>query len=126
MGSNPWTYIGLAVLIGGASIIALSALISFTMALFSRQTVNKTVENYLQELEDMLPGRNCGECGCESCRIYAEALLNRDLDFNKCPYASATSPEALEACVERFWKIANDRAPVEKRRLWQRKDDIGR
>ena len=74
----------------------------------------------------MLPGRNCGQCGCENCRNYAEALLNRDLDFDKCPYAAETSPEGLEACVERFWKIANDRAPVEKRRLWQRKDDIGR
>lgn len=126
MGTNPWTYIGFAVLIGAASIIALSALISFTMALFSRQTVNKTVENYLQEIEEMLPGRNCGECGCENCRIYAEALLNRDVDFNKCPYAAESAPQALEDCVERFWKIANDRAPVEKRRLWQRKDDIGR
>ena len=126
MGTNPWTFIGLAVLIGGASIIALSALISLTMSLFSGKIVTKTVEDYLQKIEGELPGRNCGQCGCDNCRIYAEALINRDLDFDKCPYAAESAPEAMEAAVDGFWKIASDRAPVEKRWFWQRKDDVGR
>ena len=125
MGTNPWVYIGLAVLIGSVCIIALSALISLIMSLLSNRKVNDTVDKYLRELEGMLPGKNCGQCGCENCRLFAEAALNRDLEFDKCPCGSEQLPQALEECVERFWKIANDRAPVDKRRFWQRKDDIG-
>ncbi|MBQ6840301.1 MAG: hypothetical protein IJO45_06380 [Oscillospiraceae bacterium] len=126
MGTNPWTFIAIAVFGGAAGIIALSALISLTMSFFSGRTVNKTVDHFLLKLEGKLPGRNCGECGCENCRVYAEALLNRDMDFDKCPYGNQSLPEELEGIVDDFWKIANDRAPVEKRRFWQRKDDIGK
>lgn len=126
MGSNPWTYIGIAVLAAAVCIIGLSAIITLIMSLFSNRTVNKTVEDHLRQIEKLLPGRNCGECGCENCRMYAEAALNRDLAFDKCPYGNEGLPEALEACVERFWKIANDRAPVDKRQFWQRKDDVGK
>lgn len=126
MGTNPWTYIGITVLVAAACIIALSALISLTMSIFSKRTVNKTVDSFLWEIESKLPGRNCGECGCESCRVFAETVLNRDLAFDKCPYGAESLPEELEACADRFWKIAEDRAPVEKRRFWQRKDDIGK
>ena len=27
------------------------------------------------ELEQLLPGKNCGKCGCANCRAYAEQLV---------------------------------------------------
>ena len=123
---NPWTFILIAVVGGFVGITLLAALISLTMSAVSGRKVNKTVDNFLDELEGMLPGKNCGDCGCKNCRFYAEVLLNRDLAFDKCPHCAEDTPLALEACVDRFWKIADDRAPVEKRRFWQRRDDIGK
>lgn len=123
MDSNPWAYIGIIILIATAGIILLSFLITLLMSGTSKRVVNKNVELFLQEIESKLPGKNCGECGCSNCRAYAEAVLNRDLACDKCPYGEEGLQEALEACADRFWKIAEDRAPVEKKRFWKKRND---
>lgn len=120
---NPWTFIGIAILIAFVAITGLAALISLTMSLVSRRTVNANVQAFLDEIEGKLPGKNCGECGCRDCALYAEAVLNRDLSCDKCPYLESVTPDDLEACADRFWKIAEDREPIKKRRFWQRRDD---
>lgn len=123
MGTNPWTYIGVAVLIAFVSITALAALISVIMAVVSNRTVNTNVQTFLREIEGMLPGKNCGKCGCKDCAGYAKAVLNREMDCDRCPLATEDAPKALEACADRFWKIAEDREPIKKRSFWRRRDD---
>lgn len=49
----------------------------------------------LQEMEDILPGINCGACGYAGCSGYAEYLINEDEpDLEKC---SPGGPEVLSA-----------------------------
>lgn len=122
MGTNPWAYIGVAILVAFVAITGLAALISLAMSLVSRRTVNANVQTFLREIEGKLPGKNCGECGCCDCAQYAEAVLNRDLACDKCPYLGEVTPKDLETCADRFWKIA-DREPIKKRRFWNRRDD---
>ncbi|MCW8093075.1 electron transport complex subunit RsxB [Alteromonas sp. ASW11-130] len=38
----------------------------------------------VQQLDELLPQTQCGQCGYPGCRPYAEAIANGD-DINKCP-----------------------------------------
>ena len=120
MGNNPWTYIGVIVVIATVAILGLGALVTVLMSVMSKRTVEGTVKAFLKEIEGMLPGKNCGQCGCESCAQYAHAVLNRDLACDKCPYVEEGKPQTLEACADRFWEIAEYTEPPSKKWPWQK------
>jgi uncharacterized Fe-S cluster-containing protein len=39
-----------------------------------------------QEITDLLPGYNCGECGYRQCRDFAAALLEGEAELDGCPH----------------------------------------
>lgn len=39
----------------------------------------------IEQLNDLLPQTQCGQCGFKGCRPYAEAILAGDADINQCP-----------------------------------------
>ena len=121
MGNNPWAYIGVIILIATVAILAMAALIAIVMSAVSKRTVAGTVNAFLKELTGMLPGKDCGQCGCESCNAYAHGVLNREVACDKCPYVQEGTAQALEACADRFWEIAEYTEPPSKKWPWQRK-----
>jgi Na+-translocating ferredoxin:NAD+ oxidoreductase subunit B len=38
----------------------------------------------VKEIEELLPGANCGACGFASCHAYAEAIVEKGADINLC------------------------------------------
>lgn len=39
----------------------------------------------IEQLNDLLPQTQCGQCSFKGCRPYAEAILSGDADINQCP-----------------------------------------
>ena len=118
MGNNPWSYIGVLILVGAGGIILLSLLSSFVIALASGRHADKTVQTTLKAMEKKLPGKNCGSCGCQSCGDYAAAVLNRDA-VTPCPYCTEETSKDLEAMTDRFWKEAESQ-PAELPKGWKK------
>ena len=71
---NPWLMILIVVLAVVAFIILLSTLSSVLINGLAHGFADKTRKKYTQLLENELPGKNCGDCGCENCRMYAAAI----------------------------------------------------
>lgn len=117
MGSNPWPYIGVIILVAAGAIILLSAVISFVVLALSRKAAVKVVDKHVRGIEKQLPGKNCGQCGCETCEAYAEAVLYRDVR-TPCPYCDEEKSKELEACADAFWKLTEDPTPPKKKRSW--------
>jgi electron transport complex protein RnfB len=71
----------------------ISAVISITILGLVLGTLLGTAARYLrvegnplqQEIEDMLPGSQCGQCGFPGCSPAAEALANGNAEVTLCP-----------------------------------------
>lgn len=75
------------------SVGALGALLGLGLAVASR-ALAVTKDKKLEQLENALPGLNCGACGYAGCASYAEALLKDETDVTKCsPGGSETAKE---------------------------------
>lgn len=75
------------------SVGALGAILGLGLAIASRALAIKKDEK-LEQLENALPGLNCGACGYAGCSSYAEALLGDETDLTKCsPGGSETAKE---------------------------------
>ena len=48
----------------------------------------------VQQIDDLLPQTQCGQCGYPGCRPYAQAIANGDA-INKCPPGGQTTINAL-------------------------------
>lgn len=118
MGNNPWSYIGVIILIGAGGIILLSLLSSLAIALASGRFADRKVQSVLKEMEKKLPGTHCGACGCKNCCDYAAAVLNRDA-VTPCPYCTETVCKELEAMTDAFWAGTESEKP-ELPKGWRR------
>ncbi|MDJ0836724.1 MAG: RnfABCDGE type electron transport complex subunit B [Acidobacteriota bacterium] len=63
----------------------------------------------LDQLEEMLPGTNCGACGTPGCRAFAQALLNGEAVPASC---TVSSPAEIKRIAER---LGVDAGSVERR-----------
>ncbi len=55
--------------------------------LSSNQDTNASQQTHYQDIEsieDLLPQTQCGDCGFNGCRPYAEAIANHIADINRC------------------------------------------
>ena len=53
----------------------------------------------IDEVEEMLPGANCGGCGFAGCRAFAEAFVNTKNTALNCPVAGGAAMNAIAAKV---------------------------
>lgn len=51
----------------------------------------------LDDVEEMLPGTNCGACGTPGCRAFAEAVLAGELQAAKCTVSGPEEKEQIAA-----------------------------
>ena len=59
----------------------------------------------MKEIERLLPGYNCGECGFKSCREFARALLKgtdrgREIEIELCPHLGLEKHREKRAEIE--------------------------
>ena len=80
-------------LIGGAIALVMGIVILIVFKVFAVKTDEK-----VEEINQILPGVNCGGCGYSGCMGYAEALgSGADTDSNKCTAGGAETAAALAA-----------------------------
>ncbi len=49
----------------------------------------------IDEVEDMLPGANCGACGLPGCHAFAESVVGGDMQPGKCPVGGVSMAEEV-------------------------------
>lgn len=116
MGSNPviWALIfGVAV---SGLIIVLSLLFGLCVSIAGRSYSEKLQRQYQNRLRQLLPGKDCGQCGCESCDVYARMVLFGVEGENACPHADADTPQKMLALVKEMQQLMEDPKPIKKRK----------
>lgn len=109
-----------------AMIIGISLLIGLCVAVAGRRYGDKLYDRHQQKIRKLLPGKNCGACGCENCDGFARAVLFGAVAENACPYGSEELPEQMIAIVNDMQKLMEDPKPPEGRKyrmktLWEQK-----
>ena len=82
--------------------ILLSVLANMYMAHKIAKFSVKVQEETVTKLKKQLPGKNCGECGCEDCEAYAIAVFYGQRGCEACPYVSESTPEKMQAIMQDF------------------------
>ncbi len=57
-------------------------------------------DNRLTEINDLLPGANCGACGSAGCHAFAEKILEKKADQNGCKVIKGEPKEKLAAYIK--------------------------
>lgn len=60
-----------------------------------------SMSNVLLKIENILPSYNCGGCGYESCKQYAEAIITNNDDKGKCSVGGAELKEKIENIIKK-------------------------
>ena len=109
---NPWLVIFLVALALVACVMVFYMILSYIVLRVAKRHGEKIFKQYIDEMEKLLPGENCGKCGCDSCRAYAERLIRgEEDDITLCPVGGAEVAEKLEACIGDLDQLL---APAEK------------
>ena len=113
---NPWLVVLIVVVIGFVAIVSLAYLISLVVSFAADTYSKKFFGGYQKSIEDMLPGKNCGQCGCPDCAAFADCLMRQELVLSKCPYADPEKEALIDELVEKLKKEIEDPQPIKKRR----------
>jgi len=126
MGENPIVYVGIFAAVAFGIVVAVSALVGISVAVAGRIVGNRNEKKYQMELRAMLPGLDCGQCGCESCDAYAKAVYYGVVSEDACVHGEEGLREALLECVNRLHKDLEDPAPIKPKEerilgIWDKK-----
>ncbi len=73
---------------------ALGLLFGLGLAMASRK-FHVEVDQKLEKINNLLPGANCGSCGKPGCFGFAESLLTKDGDLDKCRVCGEENKEVI-------------------------------
>ena len=79
------------------AIIVLTALASIFGLILGYAAIRFKVEGdpVVDQIDNLLPQTQCGQCTYPGCRPYAEAIANGEADINQCPPGGETTMLAL-------------------------------
>lgn len=104
-------------------VLLLAAFTSLLVAFFGKRYAIRLDKTYCGRASGLFPGKNCGACGYDCCRDYAQAALYMDADTDRCPDMTASARQQLDACVQEFQQLREDPTPIKKKkRPFLRKD----
>ena len=108
---NVWGYILIAAVCATAFIVLLSVasnlLIVWLAGKHSRKVLDKSVEN----IEKMLPGKNCGKCGCKTCAEYAMAVFTYSMETDRCSEGAEDLSQRMDSYMKDFQDSLVDDTP---------------
>jgi len=55
----------------------------------------------VEQIDNLLPQTQCGQCGYPGCKPYAQAIANNEADINQCPPGGETTIVALADLLDR-------------------------
>jgi len=119
---NPWAYIGIGILLFFGVVVVLTFVCGIAITTVGSRYSAKTLDKYAKRIEDLLPGKNCGECSsCKfpCCADYAAAVLRRECDRDLCKESDDPElPDKINDVIEKLNKLMEDPTPIKKRRRW--------
>ncbi len=88
--------------------IILAAAILFGLAVamtailgWANRAFHVAVDPRIDQINEALPGANCGACGYVGCGEYAEALMDPEVEVNRCPVGGEGCASAIAAILGR-------------------------
>ena len=111
---SPWVFIIMIAVTIAVFIILMTLLSSTMIGHAARKHSQKAMDASIRALEKMLPGKNCGACGCATCEEYAKEVFICSMDPDKCVHGSEDLPQRMEAQVKLFLKDLEDNTPKKK------------
>ena len=109
---NPWLVIFLIALGLVCCLMVFYVILSYIVIRVAKRHAEKTFQKYTEKIEKLLPGKNCGKCGCATCHAYAESLVRNGADdFTLCKEGGEDLMEKLQECIGELEMLL---APAEK------------
>ena len=108
---NPWVYVAIAAVCATAFILLLSFVFNWLIVWFASRNSEKTLTKSVKDIEKMLPGKNCGKCGCETCAEYAMAVFTYSKETDRCMEGEEGLSQHLDAYMEAFQESLVDDTP---------------
>lgn len=105
---KPWAFILLTILSISGFILILTFLSSLMISMVAKKHSEKTRDATVTALKNMLPGHNCGACGCKTCEEYARAIFTCSMDADLCTQGDEDLPRRLNERMEKFLKELED------------------
>lgn len=106
-----WVYILILIVGVAAFILIMTVLSNLVITWAASRYSSKTLNTTIAELETLLPGKNCGACGCESCTEYAQAVFRLQKDTDCCVEGDPELSQKLNAVMDKFQKQLEDDTP---------------
>ena len=113
---NPWIWIAIFIVAGFVLVNLLAFLMSLIVSAAASSYSKKFFGGYQDKIHALLPGKDCGECGCRDCADFADCLMRQELPLSKCPYADPEIEAQIDEMVEQLKKNLEDPRPIRKRR----------
>ena len=108
---NVWGYILIVAVCATAFILLLSVAVNWLIVLFAGRYSGKVLDNSVKDLEKMLPGKNCGKCGCETCAEYALAVFTYRMETDRCPEGAEDLSQRMDSYMKDFQESLVDDTP---------------
>ena len=108
---NPWVYVAIVAVCATAFILLLSFVFNWLIVWFAGRNSERTLTKSVKDIEKMLPGKNCGKCGCETCAQYAMAVFTYSKETDRCMEGEEGLPQRLDAYMEAFQESLVDDTP---------------
>ena len=83
-----------------AFVLGISALGSLLISHVGIRYVEKKNESCLNAVTELLPKKDCKECGCETCRQFADCLLCKEASPEDCIYCGEEEKEEIFQIVD--------------------------
>ncbi len=100
------------------AIITVSGLAGFFGLLLGYTAIRFRVEGdpVVEQIDQILPQTQCGQCGYPGCRPYAEAIATGEAEINRCPPGGEATARALADLLGRDFKpMASETDPTVKK-----------
>ena len=78
-----------------ASVLLLLGIVMSAVLGWAANKFHVPVDIRIEEINDVLPGANCGGCGYVGCNEYAEAIVNEGVEVDRCPVGGAGCAEGV-------------------------------
>ncbi len=82
------------VILAGMTMLALAVCMAFVLG-WANKTFHVAVDPRVEQVNEALPGANCGGCGYVGCNEYAEAVVAGEIPPDKCTVGGSSCAEEL-------------------------------
>ena len=108
---NVWGYILIVAVCATAFILLLSVVVNWLIVVLAGRYSGKVLDKSVKDLEKMLPGKNCGKCGCTTCAEYAMAVFTYSMETDRCSEGAEDLPQRMDSYMKDFQDSLVDDTP---------------